>query len=93
MDEKKLRKIQKDIAKLRATPGNIRSSDLVNLAKRLGRKRRKQRTGEPAFVSDLLLYTTPIRIPIHPGTVKPRTAGAILDELEKDAFALEDLLN
>ncbi len=93
MDKKKLRKIHKEIAKLRAGLANIKSGDLMSVARQLGRVRSKQRTNEPTFISELLPHSRPISIPDHSGTLKPRTSGNILDALEQDLFFLEEELD
>jgi hypothetical protein len=77
---------------LRQRPANIRSLELQSLARALGRVRDTSRGKEPTFVSLLLPASRPLSIPDHPGSLKRFTAGNILDVLEQDIFALEDML-
>ncbi len=92
MDLKKIKKIQKKIDRLRASPNNIRSNDLIRVANSLGRKLFK-RGKEPTYISDLLKKSRPISIPNHPGTLKIGTAVNILDSLEQDVFEIKLLLD
>jgi len=92
MDKQKLRKLKTQLAKLRNRSAAIRSTELISFARQLGRERRTQRTGEPAFISTLLPYSRPISIPDHPGTLKRFTAENILDAFERDIFAFEEEL-
>jgi hypothetical protein len=43
-------------------------------------------------MSRLIPNSRPISIPDHPGSLKRFTAGNILDALEQDIFALEEML-
>jgi len=89
MDKKKLKKIKKTLNDLRSKPNNIRSKELIKLAKSLGRRLFK-RGHEPTYVSNLLPRSYPISIPNHPGAMPRFTAENILDQLEQDIFALEN---
>lgn len=91
MDRKKLRRIKQTLKNLRSRPNNIRSKELRNFAKQLGR-RRFNRGHEPNFLSDLLPKSRPISIPDHPGSMARFTAENILDQLEQDIFELEEML-
>ena len=89
MDKKKLRKLRAQLKRLRQRSANLRNQDLVAFAKKLGRER-SERGKEPTYISTLLPYSRPISIPNHPGSLKPLTAGNILDSFEQDLQALEE---
>ena len=89
MNKKKLKKLKKRLQELRLKPNNIRSAELVRLAKSLGR-RLFERGKEPTYVSDELPKSLPISIPNHPGTLFKNTAINILDQLEQDIFEIEN---
>jgi len=91
MDKKKLKKIQKTLNALRLKPNNIRSNELIKLAKSLGRGL-FNRGHEPNYLSELLPKSRPISIPNHPGAMARFTAENILDQLEQDIFDLEESL-
>jgi hypothetical protein len=91
MDGNKLKKIRRALNALRLKPNNIRSSELIRLAKSLGR-RLFDRGHEPNYLSDLLPKSRPISIPNHRGAMKRFTAENILDQLEQDIFELEERL-
>jgi hypothetical protein len=93
MSKKKLQRLKRQLATLRQRIGNIKSSELQRLAQALGRHHDTHRGKEPTFVSRLLPHSRPISIPNHPGSLKKYTAGNILDKLEEDIAALEDLLS
>ena len=65
MNKQKLRKIKLRIEKLRGSNANIRSRELISIAKALGRTQFK-RGREPNYISSLLPGTTPISIPNDP---------------------------
>jgi len=92
MNRKKLQRLKRRLVTLRQRLGNIKSSELQRLAQALGRHYDTSRGKEPTFVSRLLPHSRPISIPNHPGSLKKFTAGNILDRLEEDIAALEDLL-
>jgi len=87
----KLSRLRSEIESLRAAKNNIRPSDLVSLARSLGREPAK-RGKHPTYVSTLL-QRNPISIPSHPGAMKARTAMSILDELEADIDKLSSMLD
>ena len=91
MNKKKLKKLRTRLGDLRARPRSIKSSELIRLARSLGRKR-FNRGKEPTFINELLPKSRPLSIPNHPGTLKIGTAMNILDELEKDIDDHEALL-
>jgi len=88
---KRLQRLKRLLAELRHRSGNIRSRELVSLARALGRVL-YDRGKEPTYVSTLLPNSRPISIPNHPGALNRFTAGNILDQLEQDIFSLEDML-
>jgi|SRR5882724_3086786 len=92
MTRKKLQRLKRRLAMLRQRLANIRSTELQSFARALGRVRDTSRGKEPTFVSLLLPNSRPLSIPDHPGSLKRFTAGNILDTLEQDIFALEDML-
>jgi hypothetical protein len=89
MDKKKLGKIRKKTAALRLRSNNIRSIDLIKIAKSLGRKI-ANRGHEPNYISVFLPRSRPISIPNHPGAMARFTAENILDQLEQDIFYIEE---
>lgn len=89
MNAKKLQKIKKRLAALRSKPNNIRSAELVRLARSLERTI-FDRGKEPTYVSTLLPASRPISIPNHPGTLAKGTALNILDQLDQDIFEIEE---
>lgn len=89
VNKRKLQKIKKKLQNLRLGPNNIRSGELVSLAKSLERKL-FDRGKEPTYVSVLLPKSRPISIPNHPGTMAKGTALNILDQLERDIFEIEE---
>jgi hypothetical protein len=91
MNKRKLQRLRKRLEALRTRLGNIQSRELESLAKALGRKR-ANRGSEPTYVSELLPLSRPLSIPHHSTTLKRGTAGNILDQLERDIEALEELL-
>jgi hypothetical protein len=92
MNKYKLDKLKRELSKLRRQSAGIRSRDLQSLAKSLGRRRIKKRTGEPTWISTRFANARPISIPDHPGALKRFTAGNILDQLEQDLFLFEEEL-
>lgn len=89
MNKRKLQKIKKKCQNLRLRPNNIRSAELVSLAKSL-KRRLFDRGKEPTYISDLLPRSCPLSIPNHPGTMSKGTALNILDQLEQDIFEIEE---
>lgn len=90
MDIKKLKKIEREIASLRNGINNIKYKDLERLAKSLERKL-VNRGKEATYESELLRKSRPLTIPKHK-TIKPFTAGNIIDALEQDVFELYEFL-
>lgn len=89
MTPKKLKKLRKKIADIRRR-GGISAGELERIAQKLGRKRHK-RGKEPNWVSSILLDSFPISIPSHGDDLNKFTARGILDQLEQDVDAIEDL--
>ena len=92
MNLKKLKKLRKKLESFRRGIGNIRSKELEGFAKSLGRKR-VNRGGELTYESELLPNSPVLTIPKHTSALSKYTAGNILDHLEGDIFALEEILN
>ncbi len=88
MNQKRLAKLRRDLEGLRRR-GGIKSRELEGLAKRMGRERRPQRTGDPQWVNEELGWR-PLTIPSHPGDMPRGTAGSVLNSLEEDLFQLEE---
>ncbi len=91
INKEKLIRLRGDIEAIRGSIHNVKPGDLISLARSLGREKDKKRGKHPTYVSTLL-KRNPISIPGHP-TIKPRTAGSILDELAADIDALWALLD
>jgi hypothetical protein len=82
MNVRKLDKIQRTIESYRAR-GGIKSSELEDLAKELGRVRSK-RGSEPTFISQPFPDLSPLSIPHHGKDLNKFTAKAIIDQLQCD---------
>jgi hypothetical protein len=89
MNQRKLAKLRRDLERLRQR-GGIKSRELESLAKRMGRERRPQQTGDPQWVNKEAGWR-PLSIPSHPGDMPRGTAGSVLNQLEDDLFRLEEL--
>ena len=91
MDEKKLRRLRRELAVLRNGVANMPSRKLERFAGKLGRHPSK--TGkEHTWVSHVLPQSRPISIPHHSRPLNKYTADNILDLFEKDLFDIERLL-
>jgi len=91
MNKRKLKKLRQELDNLRVHPSNLRNTELVKFATKLGRFK-SNRGKEPTYVSDLLPQSRPISIPNHPGSFPRYTAISILDALEQDIDELEEIL-
>jgi hypothetical protein len=92
MDRQKLKRIRKDLDKLWNRTANIHSEELERAAMALGRSLFR-RGKEPNYVSDILPNRPPISIPHHGSRALSRfTAESILNDLEDDFSALEEIL-
>jgi hypothetical protein len=89
MTPKKLAKLRRELEGLRQR-GGIKSRELEGLAKRMGRVRRPQQTGDPQWVNEELNWR-PLSIPSHPGDMPRGTAGSVMNQLDEDLFRLEEL--
>lgn len=89
MDARKLARIRGEIEAARRKPQS--QDDLIRLAERLGRTRSK-RGKEPTWVTDLPdLF--PLSIPYAKGgDLKPGTKKSILNQLEGDVLAWDEIL-
>jgi hypothetical protein len=89
MNRKKLKKLRQQIDSLRRC-GGVKTRELEELAKALGRRRHK-RGSEPAWVSEVLADSYPISIPSHTADLNKFTARNILNQLESDLDKLEEI--
>jgi hypothetical protein len=89
MNRKKLKKLRQQIDILRRH-GGVKTRELEELAKALGRKRHK-RGNEPTWVSEELRGSYPISIPSHTTDLNKFTARNILNQLESDLDELEEI--
>jgi len=87
VNPKKLAKQRQKIDSLRQR-GGIKSREVVDVAKALGRKLHP-RGKEPTYVSEELPHRPPLSIPGHTELNKI-TAQKILDQLEVDLIELEE---
>jgi hypothetical protein len=87
----RLEELRQEIAALRARPHNIKSKELISLAKSLGRVKAK-RGKHLIYVSTLMPTRNPLVIPGH-RTLKSGTAGQIMDELSADIDGIAVLLD
>lgn len=90
MAKRKLAKLRRELQKLRAGKYNVKTSEIVRFAKRVGRVRDTSRGKEPTYISPRP-GVLPLSIPGHP-TINPHTANSILDVLESDIDREADLL-
>jgi hypothetical protein len=91
MTPEKLHKIKREIARLRRTEAKAR--DLEKVARQLGRKLVK-RGREPMWESTAFECLFVLSIPRHGGKdLAPGTRKSILDQLEDDVLAWEDVVD
>ena len=90
MRKKQIARLRQEIERLRRS-GGVKSRELQELAKSLGRKRHN-RGKEPNWVSEIFDDVFPISIPDHPGDLNKYTARGILSQLENDLDKLEETL-
>ncbi len=91
MNKPKLRKLKKQLERMRNRSASIRSEELASFAGQVGRVM-DPRGKEPTYVSEALPNSRPLSIPAHSGTMKRYTAESILDALEQDLLAYEEML-
>lgn len=91
MNKNTLTRIRRKIAKLRDK--DVPSVRLESIAASLGMRRIKVGS-EPVWVFDTLPKLRPIKVPIphHGKPVIRYTAGSILDDFDRIAFELEEVL-
>jgi hypothetical protein len=89
MNERKLKKVRREIESLRNASANIRPNKLVRVAESLGR-RSSVRGKEPTYVSEPFSDLRPISIPGHSKALKRFTAENILDQLDEDCVRWEE---
>ena len=85
MKPRMVRRLRAELEALRARRRSLRSSEVVALAKRIGRKR-VNRGKEPTYERTGWL---PLTIPGHSSDLAIGTASNILDQLEEDIERLE----
>ena len=90
MTRKKLRRLRARLEDLKKQ-GGVRTSELERLAAALGRKQHP-RGKEPTWVSTLVSDARPLTIPSHSRELNRFTAKGILNQLEGDVDALEEML-
>ncbi len=91
MNKRKISKLQSELESLRRRKRNIAYKELLSYANKCGRKLRSSKGKEPTYINIYLRYHMPLSIPYHKRNMPVGTAGSILDELEKDLFALEGI--
>lgn len=90
MNRKKLKKLSRELARLRRAPQ--RAQALESLAQALGRKL-DNRGKEPVWVSTEFNDLRPVSIPHHGSSdVSIGTKNSILDQLEDDILAWDMIL-
>jgi hypothetical protein len=89
MTLKKVERLRAEVADLRQKR-DVKSREVAGLAKRIGRVPDK-RGKEPTYVHPELSSRRPISIPNHP-TLTPGTKNNILDDLDSDLDAYEEIL-
>jgi len=92
MDRRKIARLKRKLERLRAGAANIKREELISFANSLGREKAKRGKEGGAFISTLLPYSRPLSIPKH-RIFNPHTVGNILDSLEQDLIALEEMLD
>lgn len=85
-----LQRLRSELEALRGHIKSIRPREFIHIAEAVGRERKKKRTGEPVWDRKGWF---PLSIPDHPGTLKPKTAGNIADQLEEDLDKIEAQLD
>jgi hypothetical protein len=90
MNPKKLAKLRWKLESFRRR-GGIKSQELEDLAKAMGRRRHPRRGKEPTWVSDVVPNSRPLSIPSHSRDLNKITAGSILDRLEEDLDRPEEI--
>jgi hypothetical protein len=70
---------------------DVKSREMVRLAKAIGRKPHNSTGKEPTYIHSELGNRRPLSIPNHP-TLAPGTKNNILDDLEGDLDAYEEIL-
>ena len=91
MTRARLSRLKRRMSGLRARSAGIRTRELVSIAVALGRRRSK-RGDEPTYLSDSFPDLRPLTIPSHSRPLKRGTALNILDQLEQDVIAWEQVL-
>ena len=89
MTLKKVERLRAEVEDLRRKR-DVKSREVVSLAKRIGRVL-DNRGKEPTYIHPELPNRRPISIPNHP-TLTPGTKNNILDDLDIDLDAYEEIL-
>jgi hypothetical protein len=91
MTLKRVAQLRAHIAELRRAR-DVKSRDIVRLAQAIGRKPDNKRGKEPTYIHPEIRNRRPLSIPNHP-TLAPGTKNNILDDLEGDLDAYEEILS
>jgi hypothetical protein len=91
MTADKLERLRKEVDDLRRAK-DVKSREMVRLAGRIGRKPYNKKGKEPTYINPDLPNRRPLSIPNHP-TLAPGTKNNILDDLEGDLDAYEEILS
>src|SRR6185312_5264672 len=89
MNRRKLDKLRREHAAMRRSPQDAAS--LQSLANRLGRKAANSRGKHPNWESSFD-HVYPVSIPDHRGDIPTGTKNRILDCLEEDILAWDEIL-
>jgi hypothetical protein len=90
MNHRKLTNLKTELATLRKR-GGVKSSELEDIAKSLGRKRHK-RGKEPTWINEQFPNLRPLSIPHHSTDLNRFTARSILEQLEVDIEYWEEFV-
>ena len=83
MTSKKVKRLRRELERLRARKFDIGERALAGFARKLGRRRLSKATGEPQWITEEIPGARPISIPSHK-KVNAYTAESILDRFEQD---------
>jgi len=90
MNLRKLAQLRRELEGLRRARNNLRRSDLVRFANKVGRQPDTKRGKEPTYVSPIP-GVRPLSIPSHK-RINPYTADSIMDTFEDDLARWEESL-
>lgn len=86
MDRRRLKKLERQLLSIQASPFGVRAAELVSLAKKLGRQK-MNRGKEPTYERGQIVQGVPVfplTIPGHPGDLAPGTVKSIVNTLLND---------